>query len=470
MSYVASLYRKFLDQPELPAVLQRRAYHAFSLEKDEEGLAHLAGHPALIQELDELLGKNKSAKVRTKWAARPNRTIDELRNAFSKEKRVTVLEVGALMPDMPDSWYALVLNANSAKIAGHVLRHENVGLKVRVRATGIFIRAAVNNPNLLSSMTVLFSGAPELHDTIASHAQGSGAVLRFVAGSQLSLENQQRVLDTAIYPYLVPATGERYNRYEMSRRFDSAVAAAVLFARRPGNSEELRKQLEQKIHGVDISGYENTSRKQVAELIEVLEADPVEMVDIITLGATSTDVAVLSELADQALADSNYDLSMAIASNKAISPEVLEKVLRLMQWHYRAALVKVHLNRPEIIAVFLCSMVGYGSAEDILDAVSAPQEVLERVLEQVAKHDRRMPDWLLESKHLRIEMLERAAFHSIADSSLSPQAVQQLMNLVTEALADSPEEAWTVFESVANSSGASLADVIAATRILSIKE
>jgi hypothetical protein len=469
MSYVASLYRKFLDQPELPAVLQRRAYHAFMLEKDEEGLALLAGHPTLIDELDELLGKNKSAKVRTRWASRSNRTLDELRAAFAKEKRVTVLEVGALMPDMPDSWYEMVLNADSAKIASHVLHHEGVGIKVRKRAAAMFTRAAAGNSNLISSMPGLFSGSPDLHDTVAAHARGTSAILRFVAGSQLSLPNQQAVLEGAVYPYLIPATGERYNRYESTRRFDAALAAAMLFARQPGNSDELRKQVEKKVRAVDISGYERSSQMQVAALLEVLEANPADMVDIVTLAATTTDLVKLAELADQAVSDSNAEVSMAIAANKAVPPDVLEKVLRMVHYGSRRDLVRTHMHRPENIAVFLYGVGHYGSPEDILDMASAPHEVLEYVLAYVTKHERRMPDWLLESKHLKIEMLERAAFHTIADSCLSPHAVNQLMSLITEALAESPEEAWALFESVANSSGASLADVLAATRLLSNK-
>lgn len=466
MSFVTSLYRKFLDQEELPAVLQHRAYHTFMLEKDETGLAKLAAHPALVDEIDGLLGKHKSAKVRTSWAARPNRTIEELETAFAKEKRVTVLEIGAQMADMPDAWYDIVLRADSATIAAHVLRHDGVGLRTQKKATAIYARYAAGNPRLIGSMAVLFSSKPALYDTIAENAHGSVKVLRFVAGGRLKPANQRLVLELAIYPYLVPASGERYARYEQGSRMQRTMDVAMLFAKQPANQPELRAELHQKIAELDVSGYEHRTQEAAKAVLEALRADPAEVVDELTLAATTTNQEQLAELAETARADHNSELATAIATNKAASATTLLRAVEIVPWGNRKEIFQVHAANAENAAAMLLQGHYYWHGDDVLELCSDPGLVLEMVMEASTKDGGHIRNWVLESKHLRIEMLEKVAFHAIAEAPLSTQAVQQLMELVTARLENAHPDAWQVFESVANSSGASLADVIAATQVL----
>lgn len=466
MSFVTSLYRKFLEQEELPAVLQHRAYHTFMLEKDEVGLAKLAGHPALVEEIDELLGKHKSAKVRTSWAARPNRTIEELEVAFAKEKRVTVLEIGAQMANMPDAWYDIVLRADSATIAAHVLRHDGVGLATQKKAAAVYARYAAGNARLIGSMAVLFAGKPELYDTIAENAHGSVKVLRFVAGAKLKPANQRLVLERAIYPYLVPASGERYARYEQGSRMQRTMDVAMLFAKQPANLPELRAELHQKVAALDMTGYDQRQQEAAKAVLETLRSDPAEVIDVLTLAATTTNQEKLVELVNTARADHDSELALAIATNKAVVSKTLLRAAEIIPWGNRREIFQVHAANADNAAALLCQGSYYWSGDDVLDLCSEPGLVLEMVMETTTKDGGRIPGWILESKHLRIEMLEKVAFHAIAEAPLSANAVKQLMQLVTEQLEHAHPDAWKVFESVANSSGASLADVIAATQVL----
>lgn len=466
MSFVASLYGQLLMDPAPPTQLQQRAYKVFMLENNEPALAALAAHPALDPDLDELLGKHKSVKVRLQWASRAGRTKDELIAAFAKEKRITMLEVGAQIKGMPDSWYLKMLSNPSAKVAVHIVGNEEIGLEVRKKAAVIHARTASENRSLVSTLRMVYSALPELHDSLATGGRHSSDVLQFVAGSQLSEENQKAVIDAGVVKFLSPVTGNRYSFWEKQRAATSALQAALAFAKQVSHSPALRQTLLQAISGADLSGHERHVLDLRSEVIEALKSDPVEVVDTMALASTTSDLEQLGIFVKEAVANHDTNMGLAVASNKNITPELMTQVIRAIGWHERRALFAPHKSNPAVLAVLL--MHGYESGDDVLDRADNPAEFLEAYLELIAASHASIPAWVMQSKHMRLDMIERTPFHIVAGAELSDTLRKQVMDLVTGSLSGASDEAWSLFEGVANSSGASLGDVIAATTSLSV--
>jgi hypothetical protein len=231
------------------------------------------------------------------------------------------------------------------------------------------------------------------------------------------------------------------------------------------HAQALRAALLQAITTADLSGHEKRTLDLQAEAIEALRADPVELVDIMALASTTTDLEQLEVFVKDALANSDNNLGIAAASNKNISPELLSNVLRAVNWNERRALYAPHKANPALLAVLL--MDGYESGDDVLDRAENPVMFLEAYLERVTASHGSIPTWVMQSKHMRLDMIERTPFHIIAEAELSTSLRKQVMDLVTDSLSEATDDAWSLFEGVANSSGVSLGDVIAATTSLS---
>jgi hypothetical protein len=144
--------------------------------------------------------------------------------------------------------------------------------------------------------------------------------------------------------------------------------------------------------------------------------------------------------------------------------ELLERALRCVNYGARKELMKAHRSNSDLFALLIRD--GYETGDDVLERADEPGVVLEKYIMNVSASRRGIPDWVMASKYMKLEMLERTPFHVLAGATLSEQLRGQLIELITKALGDSADEAWVLFESVANSSGASLGDVIAATTAL----
>jgi hypothetical protein len=465
MSFVASLYVQLLAVQELPIQVQRRAFQLFQLEGHESGLAQLAAHPSLDPELDAALASIKSVKVRAQWASRPGRSIEELKEAFSKEKRVTMLEIGAQLKGMPDEWYLQMMRTPSAKVAYHIVTNTEIGLAVRKKAATIHASASTEYRSMQSQLSVVYSGHPELHDALATGGRHSLEIMRYVAGSPLSLQNQRAVLEKAVYAEFVAPATHRYGQYETNRQVSYALATAMAFARQPAYDKTLREELLVRTAGYDMSGFETSYQDKRTELIEMLKSDPAEVQDSMAIASSTEDLSTLADLVEQAISERDYDLGTAAASNKNITEALLSRVLTYVHYGSRRELLKCHKGNAGLFVVLIREVYAYG--DDVIEIADDPSAVLELYLKALGDDDRSVPGWVMESKYMKLEMLERIPFHTLAQADLSEQLRSQLVDLITNSLGESSSEAWTLFESVANSSGASLGDVIAATTSLS---
>lgn len=465
MSFVASLYGQLLMEEAPPTQLQHRAYKLYMLEHNEAGLAALAAHPALDPELDNLLGQHKSVKVRLQWATRPGRTKEELTAAFAKEKRITMLEVGAQIKGMPDSWYLKMLSNPSAKVAVHIVGNLEVGLDVRKKAALIHAQTSSDYRSIIGTLRMLYSSLPELHDSLATGGRHSSEILQFVAASKLSEENQKAVIEYGIVKHLTPLVGNRYSHWEQQRTTVAALQAAVAFAKQASHAPAMRAALLQAITTADLSGHEKRTMDLYTEAIDALRADPIELIDIMELASTTADLEQLEFYVREAIVNNDTSLGIAVASNKNITPELLSSVLRTVGWHERRALYAPHKANPALLAVLLTE--GYENGDDVLDRAENPTKFLEAYLERITASRGSIPTWVMQSKYMRLDMIERTPFHIIAEAELSPSLRKQVMDLVTDSLSEASEDAWSLFEGVANSSGVSLGDVIAATTSLS---
>jgi hypothetical protein len=469
MSFVASLYLQLLEEQEVPTKVQWRAYKVFSLEKNETALAKLAAHPSLDTKLDAELGTHKSVKVRLSWAQRPGRTVDELKAAFSKEKRITLLEVGAQLKGMPDAWYKQMLCNPSAKVAVHIVSNDEIGLEVRKIAASIHGKASTEYRSMGSTLTLVYASRPELHESLAAGARHSREILQFVAGSVISEETQKRVIEIGIQPFLVKlepdSRGYNYGRWEKTRNVQSALAAAMHFAKQPHHSPVLRSALKQLIEGFDASGYESNVSSLKDEVLEMLAASPEALQDTMTIASTTSDIELLMQMAKQAVSDRDSEMASAIASNKNITPEVMDRLLDahfVYDWHRH--LLPIHKSNNALVAVILSH--SYYCSDELLELAEHPADALEAYLQHVSANGSKVPDWVMRSKYMKLEMLTRTPFHVVAQGELSDNLRSQLLGMLTAKLGEAPDEAWALFESVANSSGASLGDVIEATSTL----
>jgi hypothetical protein len=318
-------------------------------------------------------------------------------------------------------------------------------------------------------LTLIYASRPELHGALAAGGGDSREILQFVAGSELDEAAQQRVIDRAIKPFLVKLAadekGYAYRRWEKMRDAQSALNAAENFAKQPKHSPTMRENLRQVIAAFDTNGYDRSVEKSKEEVLAMLDRDPEDLVDTMKVAATTTDLELLTEMVKQVIADSDADMGIAIASNKNVTPELMDKLLHQhfsYSWYER--LLTIHKANPAVVAVVLGHT--YYCNDDHLELAEDPDAALNAYIELIARQGKSVPQWVMQSNHMKLEMLTRTPFHVVAEAALSDSLRTQLMQLLQDRLGEAPDEAWALFESVANSSGASLGDVIDATATL----
>jgi hypothetical protein len=132
---VRGIYLNVIRSSEvLDPDFQRRAHHVAKTTSDEELGSALARRQDTLQEIDDDLATWGSAKVQSAWFTRPGRDLAAAAARLSKEKRVTVLEVVASLPDLDSRFYEVCAKRQSARVAIPLLSNTSVPIETRMAA------------------------------------------------------------------------------------------------------------------------------------------------------------------------------------------------------------------------------------------------------------------------------------------------------------------------------------------------
>jgi hypothetical protein len=115
---------------------QRRVFRVARNAKDEDLAAALAVRPDTLPELDAELGAWGSARVQSAWFARPGRDMSATIQSLRKEKRVTILEVIAGIPELTPEVYEVCVQRNATRVAYKLVSNDSVPIEMRCRAAG----------------------------------------------------------------------------------------------------------------------------------------------------------------------------------------------------------------------------------------------------------------------------------------------------------------------------------------------
>lgn len=119
---------------------QRRAHHVAKLAKDEDLASALARRPDTLSEIDDDLATWGSAKVQSAWFTRPGRDLAKAAQRLSREKRVTVLEVIAGLPDLDERFYAICAKRDASRVALPLMSNESAPVEYRTAAAATIAR------------------------------------------------------------------------------------------------------------------------------------------------------------------------------------------------------------------------------------------------------------------------------------------------------------------------------------------
>jgi hypothetical protein len=467
--YIAKLYSQMLADENLSPVLQRRAFEVLKLAGDNKSLAILAAHPALADDLDEKLGKMKPAVIREAYVQRPNRTRDELEACFKGETRVGVLEVFAKRGDLTKAQYLHMLKvAPSIRVAEPIIANTTVPEDVRREAARVWVSVADTDRNdVRYGLSTLFDAHPQLHTILAEHAtEDQDLFLRYVAGSVLSPTGQQRIARKMIIARLVPAPPQGQHRwggprYEWHRTIESVLEVALRFAVQPANDAALREELRVALTTYNdhlVTEGETDLAGKAVKVIKTLDSDTTVLFDSRELAATTDDVAMQTEIAKHAVQEGDDELLNALLCNTRISIGVFRELLRHIKYGGELRLAKVHADRSDVLVELMG--IRPWQSETIFEAAADKATTLKLFLAgSVADNPKGLPSWVLTSEHLTLEMLRDLPFRTLAQVDVPLPVLVKLQETFVESLGDDAD-VWRAFEAVADSSEATVQDVL----------
>ena len=488
-----ALYTSMLELPVLDPVFQAHILDWGTGNSRHTLLAGLAAHPSLTQEMDDALAKIPAHSVQAAWVARPGRSVAELTEKATKDKRVAVQALLAQLDCLPDAAYEALAKAKSPKVAFPLAENEAVPIKYRLKAVetisdGASSRSSYalsaryremfdpdsplidalvtsfikkgNTGNEMYSIvfkntTIIEVLEPEtiklmVADLIARSEQAARQVASHLANSvQRNQYSTQRLVSSASVPLSYLAT--------LAERGDVPQEAAIplvgLLSQTPplDSSGELKALLSETRPRFDLL-LEEINAMDTPELLEFAknfapEAGPGQ--DIITaiIASPAADIAVVNA---------------AITHWSKIKESQSLDIARLARARQNDSVVLARLAETTL-------EYGFRGAidDDILDATPDPASVLRAVIKKGS-----VPPWVLRSKHVTDAIaadtpvsrnnLLRAHYAHVEETD---RFRKRVFNHIQSSLGSSPR-AWAMFADLYEGFPGSYNDLIDQIQIL----
>lgn len=471
------LWAQMAHAPNITPVMQRRAFDWALRAKNWKTIGILAHNQNLTDEIDDLIGALRQAQPRIAWLTRPGRSPEQVAAALEGEDRGTVLvTLARLVTD--SSTLARVLDAAEASTRTTPLETaltvaENPAsagdLRRRaMRAVGehlTFTRTLIERTEKLLDKT---DGDPTLRVDLLSGDATLSAHLVKADGplDQVVVERTSECLADYLDLWFERVTDTEHRH------------ASWLFE----HDEPLHTALKRVIHLSTDSAMPVRARRRIAEVLftardadvrhrmgvqkaldGTLEAflhrgietreDLEHSLTLLEEATTSTDPDRLAEIAAMRFR-LGQPLEACLKSNPALPLEILAR----FHWYGVTSIDRLTRVRDDVWELLRHPDFAVGGLGVVSDDDLERFGIAEEYLVSAAAHASYFPAWVANSRHLTERVVRAAPVNGLRRCMYLTTA-KMLVTVLDEAFGDN-SELWELYESMADSFGGSLDELI----------
>ena len=481
-----TLYHVMVQDTTCAASVQRRICAVGSAQGDGDLLAALAAHPVIPDDVDLKIGKRVGAKERSAWVSRKDRTLKELRDVLSKEKRVGILVAAAKRTDLHDKDYINLVRHGHPKVLSEIIGNSSVSDAVKEHAAAAIGSTPVDDYNTRTdyNLVFLFKSRPQLHDALASKSEYPH-ILCFVAGSKTSAAIQRRLLSVVAAPYISFMSIDAEANYSEAHRYNGYKQALDEFAKSPHAFDDVRAELLLALKSASFKrigryGNHNSDTDRLG-LIQQLEMPAVvTSEDPMNEARSSSDPDRLLELAQAARDGRGEALAQALFAN----PDLTLDAGRLAAQALQYGSVKQVANdlsvrgRADLYAAVVVRYPYQTLNDEILVRFGNPTEVLALVAREMLEAFRAKSgsQGVMDQQSMaRSLLLSRYCTSGVLLEMpivvfTTPDIPAHIPGILTAALAEAFQEdsrQWELFEALVGDGALPLREAIAAVKALS---
>jgi len=479
---------------------QRRVLQVAKTSKNEDLAAALARREDTLPEIDDDLGSWGSAKVQSAWFARPGRDLAAVAKRLGREKRVTVLEVIAALPDLDPSIYEICARRNAARVALHLVANASAPAESRLMAVRTLAKEYIGLSYARQGalMASLSACDPEVADafiaatvdlTVATRAMSSVSTLSTEATEHVFMLCTKRLREAkklharaaaeqATHGTSTSRSGyTRWNSatYELNtavRELVENVKPLSVLAADIGDRAEFFEALEALME----SCRENHLGQADVDVLTLLESvkscvlstnggevvgSPASMIK--AAGSSESVMNILTEL------QSNRRLDRSAAMAALLSPhadeEIARTATRAFGWGESLKILETkHRDLSTIVKVVLLA-ASYGVNDRHIEAFSSNSTPVEFWTAMVTYYARlgNIPSELLQSKFARVDVIPKLPLRIFSQPDLPGWLVTGFAEYLASEL--TTQAAWDGFEVLAPTHLGAVAQVIRAAKL-----
>ena len=474
---MANVYRALLDAATPPIKLQHRVLQYAIRTKSNGLLARLAEHPALDPAIDEQLRSHPSAAVKSAWAGRPGRTVEELTELIVSEGRITVLTALAVRPDLPQEIYRAITEQADGQAALMVIM-ENPAIDVDIRAAASRRFGAVlprDNGELdvkrIKAYTKFISKCPDFINDIVRDTHNLGFMFAAFLASPLEQPEQRKVVDLMCERHgqdLSTSFGNSHYRWGWLVNMGEALSncgnadpeSAMKIANLLANVHKTT------IHDPSKSSSYSDLATRVRAAIGMTRHDYLGDIKAAQSSAEMdhliTRINMAGVGANVRYGRSPFEASrlsayaLAIMASPVSTPTQVASVVHWLNWSSVHLVVTVSDDVDKVAAV-LWSMPSIG-IDRSLARQSDPHAVMRSLVKRYAEQGGRIHEDVLTSKYLTADIARGLPLTALLNASLPAMVAGHIAGLLTEGL--ETQEAWTTFETLGKNFSGSIKDLV----------
>ena len=453
-----------LDTSEPSLQLQNRAYEYGMNKNDTALLAQLATLPNLYPEIDAKLRNHKSAVVKAAWASRPNRSADELAGMIEGEKRVTVLNALARLTELPDYVHtSLIANSPSRGPLLEIVKNPALAVDHRLAAATKLLQVRPDDSlharwgDAADVLQHVIDIEYDLGAITTEPAHWAAAVLyrALTAPQQLAVAellaalqdgNNTNAADLELITRVLDAFADRGDIDPIAGKILVECAELTIktikntqYRYRASSVEDTVKRLRSEISGT-AAKFEQ----------QIREADSTEVIDKIITKVNSRQSG-----SRQISHDRLANMALLVLMNQHSTVKQIERIEDWFGYHFAAQALRLTSNPGKIAWVLLKD---YYVDLELLHQLPNAIEVMHAIIERCKGDKTQLPDELLESPLLTVEMLYDLPFAQILDDSVPRHLRDQAFARIISSLSE--QELWETFVSLGDEFEGSLNDLL----------
>jgi ACT domain-containing protein len=483
MSTLASqLYLKLLNGAGVVSpTMQKQIFASGIAESDPALIAALAAIPNLLPELDEAIGKRKSAREVAAWCSRPGRTAADLRSRIPKENRIQVLVAIAERPDLEPGDYAKLSAKKMEKVSLTLLRNPGVDSETKKQAALSWVRTVSPSRRthwkFRSEVEEVLSVVPDAFNDLILHTTSRDVILAGML-NPLNPETQQALLTKLVGPVLkeINAVSGNSVNWSDSKDADTMFDRLEKMVEMEYVTDEFRTGLTELLDKAGPwpsnwrYGYLDSPEKLREKLLKRLRSGKIGTeLSPLHIARNSSNPEQLLATARKASQERDEVLALAVASNPSSTVEVLEAVVGGLGWQGMRTVVRAAAERNEIQKIVALVRVNtYMLDDELFETAGNPSETLRRTTAALIRDgswNSRATYTVLTSRFLTTEILSELPGEALVHNEL-PDPVRAMLQSILEVELGENAEHWKLFEALLATGDTSLKEMLKTAKAL----